>query len=109
MEARTQMHYARRGEITDAMRFVAEREELTPELVRDEIARGRLIIPANVRHLAGALEPMCIGKVASELTQMRNLIVPCRALSRIHWERKLACQIAVDLGIADVANFRSEK
>jgi phosphomethylpyrimidine synthase len=64
MEARTQMHYARRGEITDAMRFVAEREELTPELVRDEVARGRLIIPANVRHLAGPLEPMAIGKVA---------------------------------------------
>ena len=64
MEARTQMHYARRGEITDAMRFVAEREEISPELVRDEIAIGRLIIPANVRHLAGALEPMCIGKVA---------------------------------------------
>src|SRR6478672_1342574 len=64
MEARTQMHYARRGEITDAMRFVAEREDLTPELVRDEIAIGRLIIPANVRHLAGSLEPMAIGKVA---------------------------------------------
>ena len=53
MEARTQMHYARRGEITDAMRFVAEREEISPELVRDEIAIGRLIIPANIRHLAG--------------------------------------------------------
>src|SRR5829696_5156949 len=64
MEARTQMHYARQGEITDAMRFVAEREELSPEVVRDEIAIGRLIIPANVRHLEGALEPMCIGKVA---------------------------------------------
>src|SRR5215217_363932 len=64
MEARTQMHYARRGEITDAMRFVAEREDLAPELVRDEIAIGRLIIPANIRHLAGTLEPMCIGKVA---------------------------------------------
>src|SRR5437762_11538961 len=62
--ARTQRHYARRGEITDAMRFVAEREELSPELVRDEIAIGRLIIPANVHHLAGALEPMAIGKVA---------------------------------------------
>jgi phosphomethylpyrimidine synthase len=46
------------------MRFVAERGEISPELVRDEIAIGRLIIPANVRHLAGALEPMCIGKVA---------------------------------------------
>jgi len=51
------MHYARRGEITDAMRFVAEREELSPELVRDEIAIGRLIIPANIHHLAGGVLP----------------------------------------------------
>ncbi len=60
----TQMHYARQGTITDAMTFVAEREGLEPELVRSEVARGRLIIPANIRHLAGALEPMAIGKVA---------------------------------------------
>ncbi|MFN2638456.1 MAG: phosphomethylpyrimidine synthase ThiC, partial [Gemmatimonadaceae bacterium] len=42
------MQYARRGEITDAMRFVADREDLAPEVVRDEIAIGRLIIPANI-------------------------------------------------------------
>ena len=60
----TQMSHARQGEITDAMRFVAEREGLDPALVRDEIAAGRLIIPANVRHLAGALEPMAIGTVS---------------------------------------------
>ena len=60
----TQMHRARQGEITDAMRFVAEREELEPELVRAEVARGRLIIPANVNHLQGRLEPMGIGTVA---------------------------------------------
>src|SRR2546423_2608024 len=62
--ARTQMHHARRGEITDAMRFVAEREELKPEVVRDEIAIGRHILPANIHRLTGALEPMAIGKVA---------------------------------------------
>jgi phosphomethylpyrimidine synthase len=60
----TQMSFARAGEITEAMRFVAERERLASETVRDEIASGRLIIPANVRHLAGALEPMAIGSVA---------------------------------------------
>jgi phosphomethylpyrimidine synthase len=60
----TQMAHARRGTITDTMRFVAEREALAPELIRAEVARGRLIIPANVHHLAGALEPMAIGKVA---------------------------------------------
>jgi len=63
-DARTQMAHARRGEITPAMVSVAEREELEPELVRSEIARGRLIIPANVHHLAARLEPMAIGKVA---------------------------------------------
>ncbi|HEX5436534.1 MAG TPA: phosphomethylpyrimidine synthase ThiC, partial [Gemmatimonadaceae bacterium] len=63
-DAPTQMRFARRGEITDAMRFVAEREGLPPELIRDEVARGRLIIPANINHLAGRLEPMAIGKVA---------------------------------------------
>src|SRR5207245_7072602 len=62
--ARTQMHHARRGEVTDAMRFVAGREELAPEVVRDEIAIGRLIIPANIHHLAGALQPMAVGKAA---------------------------------------------
>src|SRR5580698_10111768 len=64
MESRTQMAAARRGEITPAMRFVAEREALDPEVVRAEVARGRLIIPANIHHLAGALEPMAIGKVS---------------------------------------------
>jgi phosphomethylpyrimidine synthase len=60
----TQMHHARQGDITDAMRFVAEREEIEPDLVRSEVARGRLTIPANVNHLKGRLEPMGIGKVA---------------------------------------------
>ncbi len=63
-QRRTQMHLARQGQITEAMKFVAGREEIDPELVRSEIARGRLIIPANVNHLAGRLEPMGIGTVA---------------------------------------------
>ena len=65
MRARTtQMAHARHGDVTPAMRFVAEREGVSPELVREEVARGRLVIPANHRHLAGRLEPMGIGKVA---------------------------------------------
>jgi phosphomethylpyrimidine synthase len=56
----TQMHYARRGEITPEMEFVAVREGLTPEHVRDEIARGRAILPANVNH--PETEPMMIGR-----------------------------------------------
>src|SRR3989442_9123041 len=56
----TQMHYARRGEITPEMEFVALREGLAPELVRDEIARGRAILPANINH--PETEPMIIGR-----------------------------------------------
>jgi phosphomethylpyrimidine synthase len=79
----TQLEYARRGEITAEMEFVAIRENLrreaigglirdgqdfgaelpdfvTPEFVRDEVARGRAIIPANINH--GELEPMAIGR-----------------------------------------------
>ena len=55
----SQMHYARRGVITDEMAYIAQREKLAPELVRDEVARGRMIIPANINH--PELEPMCIG------------------------------------------------
>jgi phosphomethylpyrimidine synthase len=54
------MHCARRGEITEEMRFVAIREGVSPELVRDEIAAGRAILPANIRH--PELEPMIIGR-----------------------------------------------
>src|SRR4051812_43222401 len=56
----SQMHYARRGVITEEMRFVAIRENVEPEFVRSEIARGRAIIPANVKH--PELEPMIIGR-----------------------------------------------
>jgi len=56
----TQLHYARRGEITPEMGFVALREGMDAERVRDEIARGRAILPANVNH--PELEPMIIGR-----------------------------------------------
>jgi phosphomethylpyrimidine synthase len=56
----SQMHYARAGEITEEMRFVALREGCTPEFVREEVARGRAIIPANRKHPES--EPMIIGR-----------------------------------------------
>ncbi|MBK9072778.1 MAG: phosphomethylpyrimidine synthase ThiC [Myxococcales bacterium] len=57
---RTQMHYARRGIITEEMKFIAIRENMAPEFVRAEVARGRAIIPANINHPEA--EPMIIGK-----------------------------------------------
>jgi phosphomethylpyrimidine synthase len=56
---RTQMHYARQGLVTPEMEHVARRENLSPELVRSELARGRMIVPANVNH--ANLEPIGIG------------------------------------------------
>jgi len=56
----TQMHYARRGEITPEMEFVAIRENVEPAFVRDEIARGRAILPNNINHPES--EPMIIGR-----------------------------------------------
>ena len=66
----TQMHFARKGILTEEMEYVAKRENLSPELVRSEVARGRMIIPANIRHLE--LEPMCIG-VASKCKINANI------------------------------------
>src|SRR5581483_2994646 len=67
---RTQMHYGRQGVVTEEMEYVAKRESIEPELVRSEVARGRMIIPANIHHTN--LEPMCIG-VASKCKINSNI------------------------------------
>jgi phosphomethylpyrimidine synthase len=61
--AQTQMQHARQGVVTEEIAHVAARERLAPELVRDEVARGRLVIPANLKH--PELEPIGIGIAAT--------------------------------------------
>jgi phosphomethylpyrimidine synthase len=61
----TQIESARAGTITPEMEYVAERESLSPEVIREEVAIGRMVIPANRVHLDQQLEPMCIGIAAS--------------------------------------------
>ncbi len=56
----SQMHYAKKGLITEEMEYIALREGVTPEFVRDEVASGRAIIPSNINHTE--LEPMIIGR-----------------------------------------------
>ncbi|RJS60251.1 phosphomethylpyrimidine synthase ThiC [Bacillus sp. PK3_68] len=56
----TQLHYAKKGIITPEMEFIAIRENMSPEFVREEVARGRAIIPANINH--PEIEPMIIGR-----------------------------------------------
>lgn len=60
----TQIEQARKGTVTPEIAYVAKREKLDPELVRSEVARGRMVIPANVVHLKKKLEPMGIGVAA---------------------------------------------
>jgi len=61
----TQLEHARLGIVTPAMRRVAEREShLSAEAVRDEVAAGRMVIPANRQHLRYRLDPMCIGRAS---------------------------------------------
>ncbi len=59
----SQLHFARQGMVTEEMSYVAQREQLPESLVREEVARGRMIIPANINHIN--LEPMAIGIASS--------------------------------------------
>src|SRR3954468_17525945 len=68
----TQLEAARQNITPPDMHFVAEREDLDPEVIRDEVARGRMVIPANVHHLKKNLEPMAIG-VASKCKINANI------------------------------------
>ncbi|MCM3600386.1 phosphomethylpyrimidine synthase ThiC [Robertmurraya korlensis] len=56
----TQLHYAKKGIITPEMEFIAIRENMEPEFVREEVAKGRAIIPSNINH--PEMEPMIIGR-----------------------------------------------
>ena len=66
----SQMHYARQGVITEEMAHVAKRENLPESLIMEEVARGRMIIPANINH--ANLEPMAIG-IASKCKVNANI------------------------------------
>ena len=80
----SQMHYARLGVITEEMAYIAHREKISYEVVRDEVALGRMIIPANINH--PELEPMCIG-VAS-LCKINSNIGNSAVTSNIEEELK---------------------
>lgn len=67
---RTQMYYAKQGIITEEMEFVAKIENLPVVQIRNEVARGRMIIPANINHIN--LKPMCIG-IASKCKVNSNI------------------------------------
>lgn len=96
----SQMHFARKGIVTDEMRFVAERERLAPELIRDEIARGRMVIPANINHRN--LEPMCIGiasacKVNANIGNSAVTSEVTAELEKLTWAIRYGADTVMDL------------
>ncbi len=107
---RTQMHYARRGVLTEEMAFVAQREGLPPALVRAEVARGRMIIPANINHLS--LEPMAIG-IASRCKINANIGNSATAsniegeLEKLHYAVHFGADTVMDLSTGgDIPEIR---
>ena len=96
----TQLHYARRGEITAEMRFAALREGVAPELVRDEIASGRAILPANVNHPES--EPMVIGqrflvKVNANIGNSAVTSSVAEEVDKLQWATRWGADTVMDL------------
>ncbi len=106
----TQMHYARRGMVTGEMEFVARRENLAPELIRSEVARGRMIIPANINH--AALEPMCIGiaskcKINSNIGNSATTSNIGEELEKLQYSVKYGADTVMDLSTGgDIPRIR---
>jgi len=104
------MHYARQGVVTEEMEFVAHREKLPVETVRDEVARGRMIIPANWNH--AALEPMCIGvaskcKINSNIGNSATTSQIEDELEKLHYSVKYGADTVMDLSTGgDIPRIR---
>src|SRR6202007_1591530 len=96
----SQMHFARKGVITEEMEYVAKREKLEPELVRSEVARGRAIIPANIHHRN--LEPMGIGiafkcKINSNIGNSATTSEINEELKKLHHSVHFGADTVMDL------------
>src|SRR5438270_6064792 len=106
----TQLHYARRGEVTPEMEFIALREGLDPQTVRDEVARGRAIIPANVNHPES--EPMIIGrnflvKVNANIGNSAVTSSVAEEVDKLTWATQWGADTVMDLSTgADIHTTR---
>src|SRR5579875_3307078 len=96
----TQLHAARAGELTPEMAFVAVREGVDPEVVRQEVAAGRAIIPANVNHPES--EPMAIGrhflvKVNANIGTSVSTSSASEELEKLRWATTWGADTVMDL------------
>ncbi|MDZ5077736.1 phosphomethylpyrimidine synthase ThiC [Nesterenkonia sp. HG001] len=100
----TQMHYARRGIITEEMRFAALREGCEPEMVRREVAAGRAIIPANINHPES--EPMVIGreflvKINANIGNSAVTSSISEEVDKLRWATRWGADTVMDLSTGD--------
>ena len=99
----TQLEHARQGTITSEMERVAAREQhLTAAQIRDEVAAGRMIIPANIVHLAMGLDPMAIGRASLTKINANMGASPVSSgieeeLEKLHWSLKWGADTVMDL------------
>jgi phosphomethylpyrimidine synthase len=99
----TQLEHARLGIVTPQMRRVAEREEhLEPEQVRDEVAAGRMVIPANRNHLGFLLDPMCIGRASRTKVNANMGASPVSSstdeeVEKLRWAERWGADTVMDL------------
>jgi phosphomethylpyrimidine synthase len=99
----TQLESARLGIITPQMRRVAEREpHLTPAQVRDEVAAGRMVIPANINHLKHNLDPMAIGRASKTKVNANMGASPISSgtheeVEKLKWAEKWGADTVMDL------------
>jgi phosphomethylpyrimidine synthase len=99
----TQLECARAGIITPEMRRVAEREgHLTPEMVRQEVAAGRMIVPANKVHLRHRLDPMCIGRASRTKINANIGASPVSSgtaeeIEKLRWAERWGADTVMDL------------
>jgi phosphomethylpyrimidine synthase len=102
-EPSTQLEFARLGVVTPQMRRVAQREpHLTPEQVRDEVAAGRMVIPANKVHLGYALDPMAIGRASATKVNANMGASPISSstgeeVEKLRWAERWAADTVMDL------------
>ncbi|MFN7678760.1 MAG: phosphomethylpyrimidine synthase ThiC, partial [Cyanobacteriota bacterium] len=101
----TQLHYARTGVLTEEMAQVARRENLPETLILEEVARGRMIIPANIHH--PNLEPMAIGiasrcKVNANIGASPNASDVAEELEKLRLAVKYGADTVMDLSTGGV-------
>jgi phosphomethylpyrimidine synthase len=110
----TQLEHARMGTVTPEMQRVAEREpHLSAVEIRDEVAAGRMVIPANRVHLANGLDPMAIGRASLTKVNANMGASPISSgtheeVEKLEWAQRWSADTVMDLSTGGDVNATRE-